>query len=125
GVVLGANLLDPAWRRIGIAFILFRHRPGSAQRVVNGGDFVVHDVWIGFVLVDPLLDDGLVVGMQRKAVGAVGTLAFHAAGLDFQRVVAAVAVSIEPLADGIALVARLDLLRPVAPVGIDAAIVMD
>src|SRR3954469_8767510 len=50
---------------------------------------------------------------------------FEAARLDFKHVVAAVAISVDPAADGIATHRRLDLGGPIAPVGIDAAIVFD
>src|SRR6266545_2567175 len=44
-------------------------------------------------------------------------------GLNFDHVEAAVAALLDPFADRITLEAGLDLLRPVAPVGIDAAMV--
>jgi len=44
--------------------------------------------------------------------------ALEAAGLDLERIEAPVAVGIEPLADGIADQRRLDLLGPVADVGV-------
>src|SRR5258708_22855230 len=45
----------------------------------------------------------------------------HAAGFGFERVVAAVAVGIEPFTDRVSGKPGLLGLRPVAPVGIDAA----
>jgi hypothetical protein len=47
--------------------------------------------------------------VQRQAGGVVGARALEAAGLDFERVVAAVSVGIEPFADRIAGEARLDV----------------
>src|SRR5216683_1277045 len=75
--------------------------PWPGQRMVDGGDVVVQQVAIGLVEIDALLDDGLVVGMQRDSGGVIDARALHAASLDLKHVVAAVAVLIEPLADGI------------------------
>ena len=57
--------------------------------------------------VDPLLDDGLVVLVQRNAAGVEGARALEVAGLDFEHVVAAVAVRVDPLADRVADEGRL------------------
>jgi hypothetical protein len=44
------------------------------------------------------LDDGLIVRMQRDAARVVDAGTLQAAGLDAERVVAAIAVGIEPFA---------------------------
>jgi len=70
-VVLGAVGLGPQWLRAGIAVIAARHRPWPRQRMVDGGDLVVQDVGIALVEIDALLDDGLVVVMQRQPVASM------------------------------------------------------
>ena len=124
-VELGADRLAPD-RPIGCnAAIILGHRPGTRQRVVDRGDFVVQQVRIGLVAVDLLLDDGLIVLVKWKAVGVVGARALQAAGLDLEHVVMTSAALVDPFADGIAREGRLDLGRPVASVGINSAIVVD
>ena len=82
---------------------------------------IVNDLGILLVAVDALLDDGLVVDMKRNA-GIVETAGSHEmTRLDFEHVVLAVAVLVEPLADRVAVERRLDILRPIAPVGINPA----
>src|SRR5262249_17088823 len=51
----------------------------------------------------------------------VGAGPLEVAGLHFERVVATVAVGIEPFADGVALIAWLLVFGELAAVGIDAA----
>src|SRR3954469_5572712 len=50
---------------------------------------------------------------------------FEAASLDFKHVVAAVAIRVDPAADGIATHRRLDLGGPIAPGGIDEGVLFD
>ena len=70
----------------------------------------VQQILIGFVQINTLLDDGLVVGVQRDAGGVENSRALHAARLDQERVVASGAALIEPFADGIAQ--KLRIVRP-------------
>ena len=67
-----------------------------------------------------LLDHGLVILVKRHAGAFIGARTLEAAGLDLQRVVAAVVIDIDPPADGMAEEGRLDLLRPVTSVADDA-----
>src|SRR5258707_5396188 len=120
-IVLAADPLAPDRLRIGIAQIVFRHRPRARQSMVNGGDFVVQDARIGFVDVDALLEHALIVLVQRQAACVIGARALEAAAFDFEHVVAAVAVLIDPFADRISDPARLDLPGPLASVRVDAA----
>src|ERR1022692_2483006 len=74
--------------------------PRAGQRMVDGGDVVVKQVLVGLVQVDALFNNGLIVLMQRDTGGVKDAGTLHAAGLDFKGVVAAVAVRIDPFADG-------------------------
>jgi hypothetical protein len=80
--------------------LLDQPRPG--QRMIEGGDLVVQQIGIGLVEIDALLDDGLVVGMQRDAGGVEDARPFEAARLDLERIVAAAPARVAPLADGVA-----------------------
>ena len=55
-VALGANRLDPDW--VGLAVVVLSYCPRSGQRIVDRCNFVMQNVLIGFVEVDPFLDDG-------------------------------------------------------------------
>ena len=59
--------------------------------MVDGGDLVLHDVRIGCVE-DTLLDDGLIVLVKRNAGRFVDAGTLDAAGLDHERVEAAVLI---------------------------------
>src|SRR5262249_40273758 len=106
---------------VALAAILLDHRPGADERIVDGRYLVDQDVKIALVERDALPDDGLVVFMQRKAGGLEGARALEIAGFGLERVVAAIAIGIEPLADRVARERRLLIGREAAPVGIDAA----
>src|SRR5215468_9077278 len=97
--------------------------------MIDHSDIVVKRVRIGFVEVNPLLDDGLIVPVQRETGAVVRTRAFEVASLDHQYVVTPVPVLIRPMADGIAGECRLDILAdvsgPVASVGKDSTRVVD
>ena len=67
--------------------------------MVDHGDLVIEDVGIGLVEIDPLLDDGLIIGVERNAVRAENAGAFETTGLDFEHVVAAIAVLIDPFTE--------------------------
>jgi hypothetical protein len=60
----------------------------------------VEDVRVGFVEKDLFLDHRLPVSMKWNAGGVVGPGTFETAGLDHERVVAAVTVLVDPFADG-------------------------
>jgi len=77
--------------------------PGPGQRVIDRGDFVAQEILIRLVERDTLLDDRLVVMVERDAACLVYARTFQAAGLDFEGVKAAVAVGIKPLADRVVL----------------------
>src|SRR5713101_6888423 len=69
-VALGANRLAPDRAFFCIAKVLLDNGPRTRQSIVDDGNFIIKRVRIGLVEIDPLLDDGLVVLVQRKA-GAV------------------------------------------------------
>src|SRR5262245_55813714 len=107
-VVLGAAVLDP--HSITRAIVAARHRPGPGQRIVVGGDLVTQDVRVGLVEEDALLDDGLIVLVQRDAARIEDARAFEMTGLHLEHVVAAVAILIDPFADRVAREGWLDIL---------------
>jgi hypothetical protein len=76
--------------------------------MVDHGDLVVKECRIGFVAEDPFLEDGLIVDDQAagrsKAISA-GTFE-GPARFDFQHVIDAVAVLIDPSADRVARISR-------------------
>ena len=59
--------------------------------------------------------------MKRDAGGVEQPRPAHVAGFHLERVVRAVAVGVEPLANGIARELRIRFLGPIAPVGKDAS----
>ena len=65
------------------------------------------------------------VRMQRDAAGVESARAAKTAGLDLEHVVVARPRCIDPMADGVAQKRRLEIGRPIAPVGEDAPIVLD
>src|SRR5262245_24475633 len=77
------------------------HCPRARQRVVDGRDFVVQNVWIGFIEINSLFDDSLIILVKRETAALVSAGAFHVAGLDLEHVVAATRVRIDPFADRI------------------------
>src|SRR5262249_55241903 len=123
-VAFAANLVAEPDRLTGRdALVDFVDHPWPGQRMVDGRDIIMEQVWIGLVEIDALFDDGLVIGMQGDAGGVVDAWPFQAAGLDHKGVVAAVAVLIEPLADGITQILRLRAVGGiVAAIRVDAAI---
>src|SRR5438552_11033482 len=91
-VVLVADEIDPRHARL-LAHVGFYHRPRAGERMIDGGD-LVNDAVAGLVEIDALLDNGLIVLVQRQASAFIGAVALDVAGLDFQRVVFAVAVGV-------------------------------
>src|SRR5215510_16177590 len=124
-VALGADGLAPHWPRSLRAAVGLVHGPRAGQGVVDDRDVVVQEIWVGLVEVDALLDDGLVVLVKRQARAVEGTRTLDVTRFDDENVVAAVAVLVAPLADGVAREGRRDLLRPVASVGENPALVVD
>jgi hypothetical protein len=61
--------------------------------MVDYGDFVVKDVPVGTVAVNPFLKDRLIVVVERQAACIVSARSLEAAGLDFEHVVFAVTVA--------------------------------
>jgi hypothetical protein len=75
---------------------------------------------VGTIEIEPLLDDALIVPMQREAAVVVDAGAFKAASLNLERVVTTVSGRIEPSADGKPVEGGVETLRPIAPIGLDA-----
>src|ERR1700719_2516101 len=109
-VALGDVIFWPVRTRIGVAHIFFIHGPRTRQSMIDRGDFVVKDIWIGLVAVDALLEDRLIVEVQRQAGFIVSAGSLEAARLDLEHVVSAISVLIDPFADRVARQGRLDLL---------------
>ena len=118
-VALATDIFDPHRLPIGLPAIALEDRPRPRQRMVDHGDFVEQQVAVVLVEVEPLLDDGLVVVVERNSAGVVSARAGEAARLDLEHVVLAVAVGIDPFPDGIAEQGRLETLGPLASVGKD------
>ena len=73
------------------------------------GHLVVQEVPIGLVEENPLLDDVSLSSCSGIPLRSKCARTLEVAGLDFEHVVFAVAVLIDPLADGIAVEAGLGL----------------
>ena len=69
-VVLDAARFVPIRTCLLGAAVIFCHRPRMRERMVDQRDFVMEDIPVGLVAINPLLDDGLIVLVQRNA-GAV------------------------------------------------------
>src|SRR5258706_7755895 len=100
-MVFGAAVgFDPDW--LGFAIIVPRHGPRLRIGMIDGRDPVMQAIAIGRVEENALLDDGLIVRMERQPAGVDRARALHAAGLDLERAIAAVGVLVHPAADRIA-----------------------
>src|SRR5215467_8235089 len=64
-IVVRTKVLGPF--HVAVAAIVSRHRPWTDERTVDGRDFVMEKVGIALVEKDALLDDRLVVLVQRNA----------------------------------------------------------
>src|SRR5262249_5909210 len=104
-VVFRTVVLEPD--NVAVAAVALVNGSRAREGVVDDGDDVVHDVRVGLVERDRLLDDGLIVLVQRDAAEFDRAWTLEVAGLDLERVEAAVAVGVRPLADRIAREARL------------------
>lgn len=89
--------------------------------MVDGGNFVVENVWIFLVQINSFFDNGLVVLVQRQAGRIHHARAFHAPRFDFQHVELSRSLAIHPSADRIASERGFDFVRPIATVSVDAA----
>ena len=98
-VVLAAIVFRPNRPRIRVAQVSLVDCPWARQRVIDYGHFVVEDIRISFVEMDSLLEDRLIVESQGQTGGIIGARSLEFAGLDFERVVAAVAVLVDPFVD--------------------------
>src|SRR5262245_1365206 len=120
-VVLRAEIFAPERILLRRAAVALGHDPWPRERIVDDGDLVAQDVAVVLVEIDALLHHRLVVRVERQAGGIVSAAALDVAGLGLERVELAVAVGIDPSPDRVARIGRLDLLRPVAAIGVDAA----
>src|SRR5437016_4864497 len=102
-IVLRADAFAPDRPRILHAAPFPGRGPGLRQRIVDRRRYDVKEIRIVLVLRNPLLDDAFIVRMQREAGIVVGARTLEAAALDFERVVAAGAAFIDPLADRVAI----------------------
>src|SRR6266700_2489292 len=122
-VVLGAMILDPG--RVTVALVTPHHRPRARQGVVESRELVTQDVRIGLVKKYPLLHHRLIVLMQGNAARVENAGTLQAAGLDFEHVVAAISVLIDPMADRITGECWCDRFRPGAAIGVDATMFIE
>src|SRR5215470_1702663 len=124
-VVLGTVHLAPVRLAIRLAPVALENGPGPRQRTVDNGHLVAEEIAIVLVEIDPLPDDGLIVLVQGNAAAVERARSLEIPGLDLERVVAAVAVGIEPFADRVAEKGWLNSAGPIPPIGVDAAVVVD
>jgi hypothetical protein len=76
-IVFAAILLGLSRPPICTAPIVLHHCPGPRQGRVDHRDFVMGHLGIGLVDVNPLLDDGFIVGVQQKAAAIERAGAFE------------------------------------------------
>jgi hypothetical protein len=110
-IAFRTDVFRPLLLRIPGANVSLVHGPRSHQRMVDDGDLVMDHVGIGAVEVDPLLEYGLIVKMQRQPCGVERARPPESARFHLEHVVASVAVLVDPAADRIALISGLDF-RP-------------
>src|SRR5712672_3277902 len=86
--------------------------------MVDYGYLIVKYVWICVIMIKAFLEHGLIVKVQRQSTCVVSTWTLErTARLDFEHVVAAVAVLVDPFAYRVAGKRRLDLAGPTASIG--------
>src|SRR5262249_17510444 len=99
-ILFAANRVAEPGRLVGRgAPVGFVYQPWPGQSMIDGGDVIVQQIRVGLIEIDALLNDGLVVFVQRDAAGVENAWTLHATRLNHECVIAAVAVLIEPLAD--------------------------
>src|SRR5215467_1101288 len=89
GIALGTDALAPDRTRVLHAAIFLDRGPRARERIVERGDLDGENVRIGLVLVDPLLEDALIVRMERQTGVVVGARPLEPTRLDLDHVVAA------------------------------------
>ena len=82
GVLGRTGLLVPDRLRIGIAPVGAVLGPRPRQGMVERRDVVVEQILVGLVEIDALLDDGLIVGVERDALRIIGVRRADKARLD-------------------------------------------
>src|SRR6202051_302803 len=98
-VALAAAVLGP--NHVLDAAVVLDGRPWPRQGIIHRGHFVVKQVRIGSIEIEALLDHALVVACGRHAALVPGAGPPQETGLDFERVVTAAPLGIDPVADGI------------------------
>ena len=78
-VVLGTDLFEPNRLAARVATVTARNRPGSCQRVIDDGDFVVQDIGIDLVGIEPFLNDCSIIAVKRDSAAVVGMRSLEAA----------------------------------------------
>src|SRR5439155_26126694 len=104
-VLLAAVYLEP--ENVAHAVEGLDHRPWPGQRMIGGRDLVAQQVLVVLIERDALPDDRFVVAVERDAAGFIDARALEVAGLDLERVEAAVVIGVEPFADRVAGPGRL------------------
>src|SRR5262249_54431423 len=98
-VVFGTNIFAPPdWLVRHYPTVVLHDRPWTRQRIVDGGDFIMQNIRVGFVDINLFPDDSPAIFVKGNAAGIVGAGVFETAGLHHQRVVPAVAVLVDPFA---------------------------
>src|SRR5437764_1434328 len=88
--------------------------------MVDHRNVVMDNTSVVLFSVYPFFEDGLIVKVKGQSGGVKDARALEATSFGLQHVIGAVAILVDPPSDRIALIARINLLRPVTAVGEDA-----
>src|SRR5262249_4550780 len=108
-----------------VALVAPDHRPRARQGVIEGRELITKDIRISLVQKDALLRYRLVVFVQGNATRIENAGPLQGAGLDFEHVVAAIPILIDPPADRITGKRWFDRLRPVATIRVNATVFIE
>src|SRR5258708_3806078 len=118
-VALGAVIFRPQY--VALVPEGFEHRPRPRQRMINRRDLDAQEAGIGLVEEKPLLDDTLVVAVQENPGIFVRSGPLEVAGFDFEHVIFAVAVLVDPLADRVSHIGGFLVGGEAAAIRVDTA----
>src|SRR5712671_6344453 len=114
-----AVIFRPA--RIVHTLIVLADRPRTGKRLVDGRDLIAKNVFVVLVEKQALLDQSLIVFVQRKSARVQRARALEVMRLDFEHIETAVVILIDPFAGRIALVTWRFARRHESPVCMNAA----
>src|SRR5579883_714500 len=123
-VLLDAGRVAPDRASFAGAPVALGHRPWTREGMVDQSDLVVQNVSVGGIAEETLLDDALIVRMQRNSARVERAQALEAARLDHERIVETIALCFDPTADGITGDRRLACVPKAAAVREDAPVLI-